>query len=348
MPLDIQRTLFIGIAKVAGVNASIRTGAFFNALNLNEFTLVVWNAISLIDELPTIGVQFNTLMHPATRETFNSRYNDKIKMIYDWIRDGHVLLVYSVQFGILQYNAPDHPKDDLNTFAPFNLAILSRSQGQLVVASDQFPEFTQFVELFKCDYTLSGESGIPLFRTSSTRDERSEVAGAVFRIGKGAIVFSPAPRSWENENLVPYYDAVTKLPNQLNREATNAPEWTVIFRSKQEETAITRMTDLNKEISALTSGVTEQTAIITSEQRLKLLYSGTGEDLVSVVASALREVGLRLVEGPRRRADLLVWDGNRLAAAEVKGLDGTAREANHRQAVRWAADVNACLSATPD
>jgi hypothetical protein len=106
--------------------------------------------------------------------------------------------------------------------------------------------------------------------------------------------------------------------------------------------------NLNKEISALTAGVTEQSAVITSEQWLKLLYSGTGDDLVSVVGFALRELGLQVVEGPRRRADLLVWDGSRLAAAEVKGLDGTAREANHRQAVRWAADVNACLSATPE
>jgi hypothetical protein len=113
-----------------------------------------------------------------------------------------------------------------------------------VTVSDEFPEFGQFATLFKYDYTLSGEKSIPLFRTSSTREERSEVAGAVFRLGQGAIVFSPAPKSWEDAGLVAYYEAIAKLPEQLNRKATNTPEWTAIFCSKQEEAAITRITEI--------------------------------------------------------------------------------------------------------
>jgi hypothetical protein len=104
---------------------------------------------------------------------------------------------------------------------------------------------------------------------------------------------------------------------------------------------------LQKEIETLTTECNNNAQVVSAERRLKLLYAGTGDDLVTVTASALRELGFRVTEGPKRRADLLVWDGKRLAAAEVKGLDGTARENNFRQAERWIAEVNAALTMAP-
>jgi hypothetical protein len=62
----------------------------------------------------------------------------------------------------------------------------------------------------------------------------------------------------------------------------------------------------------------------------------------------LREFGLNVVEGPHPRADLLVWDGKRLAAAEVKGLDGQARESHLRECESWVADVNKALTFSPE
>jgi hypothetical protein len=69
---------------------------------------------------------------------------------------------------------------------------------------------------------------------------------------------------------------------------------------------------------------------------------------LDITAEALRELGLQVVEGPKSRADLLIWDGKRLAAAEIKGVDGAARENHYRQVVTWAAETNSALSATSD
>ena len=75
---------------------------------------------------------------------------------------------------------------------------------------------------------------------------------------------------------------------------------------------------------------------------------GAGETFSASVAEALREFGLEIVEGPRGRADLLAYDGKRLFAFELKGLEGSAREANLRQTERWVADVMAAMASTAE
>src|SRR5262249_24189740 len=112
--------------------------------------------------------------------------------------------------------------------------------------------------------------------------------------------------------------------------------------------SLARIKALEAEISERQANVASQVEIVSAERRLKLLYSGTGDDLVAVAASALRELGLNVIEGPKRRADLVLWDGGGLlVAAEVKGLDGAARENNFRQTERWIAELNAALSMDP-
>jgi hypothetical protein len=73
-----------------------------------------------------------------------------------------------------------------------------------------------------------------------------------------------------------------------------------------------------------------------------------GDSFKIAVAAALSELGLRVVDGPHPRADLLVSDGTRLGAVEAKGLEGSARENNLRQAERWTAEVRSAVSSTPE
>jgi hypothetical protein len=84
--------------------------------------------------------------------------------------------------------------------------------------------------MLKYDVMLSGEDIVPLFRAGSGRQERSEIAGAAFRVGKGAIVFSPAPKAWSNPELVEYFDALAKLPDLLGRPLDPLPELTGVFQ----------------------------------------------------------------------------------------------------------------------
>jgi hypothetical protein len=90
--------------------------------------------------------------------------------------------------------------------------------------------------------------------------------------------------------------------------------------------------------------IAQERALICDLKRSKVLYAGTGANLVEETASALREFGLTVVQGPHPRADLLIWDGTRLAAAEVKGLEGVPKEVDVRQVIAWVADVNRTLT----
>jgi hypothetical protein len=85
-----------------------------------------------------------------------------------------------------------------------------------------------------------------------------------------------------------------------------------------------------------------------AERLEKNLFTSTGDVFANAVAEALRELGFGVVEGPKQRADLIAWDGTHLAALEVKGLEGGAREKNIGQVKRWTADVSVALSSMPD
>jgi hypothetical protein len=167
-------------------------------------------------------------------------------------------------------------------------------------------------------------------------------------MGEGAIVFSPLPKDWADLRLLEYYQSLAQITEIFRNQPADVSEWTSAYASEPERTAAHRIADLGRRISKLRGEVASENEILSTERRLKLLFSGTGDGLVSRTAEILREFGLQVVEGPKGRADLLVWDGKRLAAAEVKGVDGTAREYHHRQVITWAAETNSALCATPD
>lgn len=63
---------------------------------------------------------------------------------------------------------------------------------------------------------------------------------------------------------------------------------------------------------------------------------------------ALSELGFQVVAGPHPRADILAFDGNRVAAVEAKGIEGAAREEHARQVLVWCKEVDFALSTPLD
>jgi hypothetical protein len=85
---------------------------------------------------------------------------------------------------------------DINRFPPFNLINLTHiPEGSLDVFGEFRNQFAEFTDVLRYDLVLSGEDIVPLFRTES-----STIAGAAFRVGKGAIVFSPPPKIGATQN----------------------------------------------------------------------------------------------------------------------------------------------------
>jgi hypothetical protein len=121
--------------------------------------------------------------------------------ILSWTKDGHVLVIFPFLFcsGPRTDGKNGVVTIDVNQFPPFKLVNLTHAQvDSLDVVQDLAAQFGKFVQMLKYDVIFSGEDIAPQFRAGSGRQERSEIAGAAFRVGKGAIVFSPAPKAWSN------------------------------------------------------------------------------------------------------------------------------------------------------
>ena len=114
---------------------------------------------------------------------------------------------------------------EINQFPPFNVVELAHvSEGSPEVFDDFHTQFGQFIDMLRYDLVLSGEDIVPLFRTSKSRQESSQITGAAFRVGKGAIVFSPPSKTWGNPRLLEYLEALAKLPDMLSRPIDPLPE----------------------------------------------------------------------------------------------------------------------------
>jgi hypothetical protein len=326
--------------------SSIRNGSFFENFNPHQFTLIAWNVGTLIQQAQPLGFAPNTLHHTAV-EQFKSRYMERFSEILKWVEDGNSLLLFPTLFPVFRYpdGTPSGSQIDINQLPPFNHVELAASKGDLIHAAPAFlQQFADFADLFRYEYVLQGEGLLPLYETSSVRRQRSQIAGGVVRVGNGVIVFSPIPRDWAFPQINNYFGVVGLLPQLLRPAVDAVPDWTRRFQSNLEHEATKRAILLETQIEDLRQQAEAQKRIVCAENELKLLYVGTGDSLVDTTIAVLREFDLKVVKGPHPRADLLIYDGQRLAAGEVKGLDGPVRENNHRQAMRWAADVDAALT----
>ena len=231
MPLDRQRTLFIGMPENA---IPVRTCKFFDSFNVSEFQLVAWNVETFVSETQkTTGQPFESYHHSFIYRRFKEMYDEKIAQLLSWIKDGHVFVIfpYSFSSGPQTDGKNGVVTIDVNQFPPFNLVNLTSSSGDLLeVVGDFSAQLYKFTDILRYDVVLSGEDIVPLFRTGSVRQERSEIAGAAFRLGKGAIVFSPTPKAWSNPELVEYFDVLAKLPDLLGRPRDPPPELTGAFQ----------------------------------------------------------------------------------------------------------------------
>ena len=96
MLLDPQRILLIGMPPEV---IPVRTLKFFDAFDINDFNFVAWNAEGLLAEIQEkTGQPFHSNHHPFVYRRFKALYDEKIVSILDWIRRGHVLVIFPYVF----------------------------------------------------------------------------------------------------------------------------------------------------------------------------------------------------------------------------------------------------------
>jgi hypothetical protein len=124
------------------------------------------------------------------------------------------------------------------------------------------------------------------------------------------------------------------------------PDWVVHLRTADELKAHAAITTASAEIEARKAAIAEHQSKIASANLPKELFFSTGEQFQNAVASALEELGIKVVNGPRARADIIGFDGTTVLAIEAKGIEGSARETHLRQVDTWKAEVQHTVAAT--
>ncbi len=137
--------------------------------------------------------------------------------------------------------------------------------------------------------------------------------------------------------------ALSDLATHPSVRRSPLPNWASNFQTADEVATLQKITELKSEMEDLKERIEIQQRAFLQSEELKHLIAGSGDDFRSAVASALTALGLKVVDGPHGRADLLATNGKRLFAIETNGLDGCVKESNITQASRWAADVDSAL-----
>ncbi len=145
------------------------------------------------------------------------------------------------------------------------------------------------------------------------------------------------------DTRLPYIKLFTDIAVAAGSEADQAfsiPAWVTEMRTQNQIEADQINSDLRTKILELSQQVEEQESIVREDDELKLLLASDDIVLHRIVARALSDLGIEVVDGPPKRADLIASFGcGRWATIEVKGSSGSSKEKDVRQVITYAEEV---------
>jgi hypothetical protein len=320
-----------------------RHSGFIDAPNFNEFDVILWHASITLSEV-------SSSLNSQTVASFNRQ----LARLSEWVSRGHTLIVVVTPLRSFQFvSGRTQISLRLEDQEPFKGVSFEQAAGELIdfCGPDVLREILT-PALTQAEYSvILACSGMkPLFKVSKGRFGSDQIVGVIKRMDKGLVIFAPPLRK---DTMEPwpsiYYGNLAQIPDLLRTAISEElPTWVTNFQTDNEKAAHDGIDKLEAQISTFRLQVEEQQGIIQADQYLKQLFAGSGDAFAASVSKALGELGLKTVEGPRGRADLIGYDGTRVSAFEVKGLDGSAREHNLRQTERWVADIKSALTATEE
>lgn len=336
--MDNSRILLIG------QNGPFRTSTFSAPPNLAEFNTVIWHPKSLLSELTTI--------HGAVPQK-------RMLELIDWVKQGNSLIIVGAppeEFSISYIKDRISHRVDLLKSELFRDVSFKRTNGHLVefCGSDNVAGYLSgLTQLIAYDAILTGTNLLPLFQVSIPSKSETQLVGAFCKLGAGIIIYAPILKpDFQNPQVAQSYAYFLNLAQILEAQQSkpydDLPDWVTSYQTHEERRINKGISETQDKIRKQEQAIESYQGLLAKEQAPKALFTSTGDTFALAVAEGLRKLGLSVVEGPKQRADLLVSDGVRLAALEVKGLEGGAREKNVGQVKRWTADLLVALSTPAD
>lgn len=336
--MDKSRILLIGR------KGPFRTSSFNEPPNLAEFNAIIWHPDSLTKELQAGSGG------SARKRMFE---------LIDWIKQGNLLIIVGAPPEELIASYVEDRiqcRVDLRKGELFSNVSFKRTSGHLVeyCGPDNLATYLSgLTQLVAYDAILTGNNLFPLFQVSIPSKSETQLVGAYRKLEDGVIVYAPILRpDIQDLHIAPAYAYFLNLARvlevQQNKPQDDLPDWVTTYQTQEERNINKAISEIHVEMREQKRALESYQVLFAKEQAAKTLFTSTGDTLVLAVAEGLRELGLAVVEGPKQRADLIAFDGTRLAALEVKGLEGGAREKNVGQVKRWTADLSVALSTPPD
>jgi hypothetical protein len=264
-----------------------------------------------------------------------------------WVERGHTLIVVGLTPRRYHWvgNGGALVEGAIEALPPFNKIKLTAKSGKSIRCAPQAAALLEpFTSAIGYEFILEGADLIPFLfvRPTQRTPGRPDIIAGMVQLGEGFVIFTPNISA----NTEEYRTALEQLPQLFRAQKSEFPTWIDNFRTKGEEATFAQMTVRRAELETLQTEIAALDVKIDEERQLKQLFVGTGPSFENAVAEALSELGLQVTKGPHPRADLLVTNGQRIAAVEAKGIEGSAKEEYVRQVMMWMPEVDAAIGAT--
>lgn len=172
-----------------------------------------------------------------------------------------------------------------------------------------------------------------------------KAVGAYKNYNLGYLLILPTPYDREgynnNEDCKVAHEKFTNSVIRLyvaifkDKKEVVLPEWTRQYLFDEEKTISSEIIDVRKRYDDAFSELKLKEDMLEEIKKFKLLYVGTGDQLLDQVKKIFEQLGFEIKEADIGRDDIVMFYNNQPFVVEVKGVSNTAAEKHAAQLEKW-------------
>ncbi|MCC6727375.1 MAG: hypothetical protein IT258_22915 [Saprospiraceae bacterium] len=309
---------------------------FNSTQTLLDADVIFWDVKSFEDEFA---------LKSQLRNEAESYYNNIKRRKHEFsefFKLGRTLVITSPSF--LDYTFDTSKQLNFVSILPIEKPITIEKSGTSIQANNMsfMQEFLERAgKYLHYNYEFQRPVGVPIMFIKDTK----YVVSQFINIENGLIVFLPnfkLPTS-DVDTHIWFCDLILTLIDDIKAYKKNediskkieTPEWAKkieILGEKNEKEALLLLLIQKMEIE---SKIKTHETKLKEYNHLKILFTGTGEELEGIVRLVFLEMGFQIEEPEKGRDDLIIHHGDFVAVIEAKGVDGSSGEKHAAQLQKW-------------
>ncbi len=291
-----------------------------------------------------------------TRDGFDravKSISNKIGRIRDVISHGSIMIVAlkaalpASQVRQTQGNGYG-PAPDSAWLWPFTEVELFASSGR-GLTWENVPETSDMnaIQVVNTAYSsgVTSKNGFPILRIPTKLPTENNFAGWTIKVGKGLVCFLPLDllNALQPGGIQRFAELVHSLAQQTESTSTR-PNWLLNVSDFNDAAKIETKEAFNQQLKTIGQQVAAiEVELKGARWKYDLLYQ-TDDQLVAAVLQALSIMNISAFPGPHPHAEFLAKVRDTLIFAEVKGVDGAAKNNAICQIQNWRIEVERALS----